>query len=53
MAKKIDPAPPVTPEQSAVEEQPQRGGSYVRKPDGTLAQTEGPDLQQTSNTQEQ
>lgn len=36
------------------EELPQRGGSYVRNPDGTLAQTEGPDLpKQTPNTQEQ
>lgn len=23
---------------------PARGGSYVRNPDGTLAQTEGPDM---------
>lgn len=40
---------------------PARGGSYVRNPDGTLAQTEGPDMvppaapapnTPTSNTQE-
>lgn len=34
MAAAVEPA-------AAAEEQPARGGSYVRNPDGTLTQTEG------------
>lgn len=28
--------------------QPQAGGSYLRNPDGSLTQTEGPDLAKTA-----